>query len=96
MDSNTIINTVASEYGVTAIQITGTSRLAVIAEARYATMYLLSRYLGYTHEHIADMLTRNRATVDYGLKRFADFMSVDKDTKRHIANIKAALGVDAP
>lgn len=91
---NKLLKAVAKEYGVSVDAIFSKSRQRDTAEARQMAMYLIHEILGYGSVCIGEMFGRERTTVIHAIQKIRDFVSVDRWTQQHYANLRGALGLD--
>lgn len=86
-----ILDTVASDFGVTTQELLGEGKAANLAVPRHIAMALARRMLGYSLPRIGRLLNRDHTTVLYGIRRITALAEDNPDLAARIDHLAAAL-----
>jgi chromosomal replication initiator protein len=87
-----ILDTAADYFGVSAGDLTGRSRTAVIAQQRQIVMYIMREETGASLPQIGAVLgKRDHTTIMHGCERVAGGIESDAELSRVVADLRARL-----
>lgn len=84
---------VCNFYGVEKAFVIKKTRMREIVKARQVSMYLLRKNTLISLAQIAETFNQSHCSVIYGTRQVENFLFYDKETKRHIEELKVLIDI---
>lgn len=92
LTADDILSAVCSRYGVKAKELVSKSRKQAVVQPRQLAMYLIHKYTDMSYSQLGRLFgKRDHSTVLYACNQIAHRISVDKQFRREVEELEAAL-----